>query len=313
LSAVIDACVAAMVLIDGDARIRLVNQRYADLIGKSVDAVLGRSAWDLLPVEIGLALSLDRDAPGWSLAGVLAVPEQICVDAVGDRRRIAWSVRPVRADPETGASGKAQGEGRGDAGGHTPELLDGSSGVGGRGFVLATGVDVTRERTAEITWRERAHTDALTGLANRTAVLNALAVMVDRLRGAGCAVLFCDLDGFKPVNDVYGHAAGDQVLTEVARRLRQSVREQDVVARLGGDEFLVLIPAGGGYGARAVAARIEHALARPIRLASGSSVRIGVSIGVRVADPGQEPATVLHDADAAMYARKTAHRSVSDR
>jgi diguanylate cyclase (GGDEF)-like protein len=97
-------------------------------------------------------------------------------------------------------------------------------------------------------------------------------MLVDPFRSASCAVLFCDLDGFKPVNEVHGHAVGDQVLIEVARRLRQTVREEDVVARLGVDEFLMLIPAGGGYGARAVATRIQHALARPIRLAGGLSV-----------------------------------------
>jgi cyclic di-GMP phosphodiesterase Gmr len=290
MAAVVDACTSAMVLIDATGRIRLLNGAFADLLGGPGSALIGRSVWDVLPVEIGVALSLDWQAPTGG-ARLLPIPGRVYIDAAGRHRHIAWSVKPVRehctvADP--------------------PDALAAGN------FFVATGVDVTRERSAEAAWRERAHTDALTGLGNRAFAFAELAANLDPLRGAGCGLLFCDLDGFKAVNDTHGHGVGDQVLIEVAARLQRTIRDGDQVARLGGDEFLVIVPSRDPISTRAIAARIEQALARPIHVA-GVHLLLGVSAGITIADPGDDPAIVLQAADAAMYTHKTAKRSRSAR
>ncbi|GGI06787.1 putative bifunctional diguanylate cyclase/phosphodiesterase [Egicoccus halophilus] len=149
--------------------------------------------------------------------------------------------------------------------------------------------------------------DDLTGLANRS-------LLKDRLEQALCgatqtghrvAVAFVDLDRFKPVNDVLGHAAGDELLLAVARRLRSSVKEQDTVARVGGDEFVV-VAAGivDQAGAAALGDRLATALVRPLEL-RGQQLLVSASIGVRLSDPGDLDADrLIADADLAMFAAK---------
>ena len=121
------------------------------------------------------------------------------------------------------------------------------------------------------------------------------------------AVLFCDLDGFKDINDGLGHAVGDQVLVAVARRLRQRCRQADVVSRFGGDEFVVVLPVHDVGQARATAERLVEALSEPITVGD-AEVAPGASIGVAVVDrrpPGDDPVgTLLRDADTAMYHAK---------
>jgi diguanylate cyclase (GGDEF)-like protein len=158
--------------------------------------------------------------------------------------------------------------------------------------------------------RRSALHDALTGLPNRTLLdergRNALTCVERRERGA--ALLFIDLDHFKQVNDRMGHAAGDRVLSEVGRRLADSLRDVDTVARLGGDEFAVLIdgPADEkrlAVEAAAVAERVIDLLSRPLRL-SGRDVALSASVGIALAS-GSDLDRVLRDADAAMYRAKT--------
>ena len=128
------------------------------------------------------------------------------------------------------------------------------------------------------------------------------------LRPHGIGVLFCDLDGFKAVNDSLGHRAGDELLLTVADRLRSSLRQQDVVARLGGDEFAVLIHDADRTGARAVADRLLAALAVPVPVA-GQHVHVGVSIGITLAGPGaRDVDTLVREADVAMYEAKAGGR-----
>ncbi|MDH6118210.1 diguanylate cyclase (GGDEF)-like protein/PAS domain S-box-containing protein [Kitasatospora sp. GAS204A] len=121
----------------------------------------------------------------------------------------------------------------------------------------------------------------------------------------GLAVLFCDLDGFKSVNDRFGHNAGDAVLVEVARRLQQAVREGDTVARLGGDEFVVLADGIGSEEAADLALRLRNAVVPPMRIA-GRVVRVGVSMGIGWAGCGMSIEEVLHAADKRMYDEKRA-------
>ncbi|MGD9484763.1 diguanylate cyclase CdgB [Streptomyces sp. TRM70308] len=121
----------------------------------------------------------------------------------------------------------------------------------------------------------------------------------------GLAVLFCDLDGFKSINDRYGHHCGDAVLIEVARRLTAGVRDNDTVARLGGDEFVVLADGLGRADAGDLAVRLRNAIIPPIRV-EGRQVRVGASFGISWAACGQSVEEILQSADQRMYVEKRA-------
>lgn len=160
--------------------------------------------------------------------------------------------------------------------------------------------------------RRDADHDALTGLANRSYFFrkldDAIAIGSD---GDQCiAVLFCDLDGFKAVNDGSGHAAGDKVLCLAAERLKNAVRAVDTVARLGGDEFAVLVEhVRDGEEALHLAGKIEHAFADPIHVGN-QRYAIGITVGVSVyPDDGTRPDALLHIADARMYRSKHGKRA----
>ncbi|SFF67862.1 PAS domain S-box-containing protein/diguanylate cyclase (GGDEF) domain-containing protein [Actinacidiphila alni] len=121
--------------------------------------------------------------------------------------------------------------------------------------------------------------------------------------GKGLAVLFCDLDGFKSINDRFGHHTGDAVLIEVARRLTGAVRDGDTVARLGGDEFVVLADGLAPADASDLSVRLRNAIIPPIRV-DGRAVRVGASFGIGWAACGMTTEEVLHSADQRMYVEK---------
>ncbi len=162
---------------------------------------------------------------------------------------------------------------------------------------------------AHATLAHQATHDGLTGLLNRAALHDYLSHALARAARSGeeLTVAFLDLDGFKEINDTMGHRRGDEVLAELARRLRTGQREGDIVARLGGDEFAVLLHGSGLSGAKSAAARIARLVAEPIEL-GGEIVRVGVSIGV-ACFPAHAPndAKLLERADAAMYKAKRTH------
>jgi diguanylate cyclase (GGDEF)-like protein len=160
--------------------------------------------------------------------------------------------------------------------------------------------------------REQAHRDPLTRLANRALLEQRLAVAEARVAAeVDCTsvLLLVDLDGFKQVNDVLGHAAGDTVLVTVASRLLNCVRPDDLVARLGGDEFVILmehVPMSHDVGQQA--ARVVLALSGPIEV-DGVDTRISGSVGVARLGAGSTAAQAMAAADAAMYAAKSAGKS----
>lgn len=188
--------------------------------------------------------------------------------------------------------------------------------------VLGVLSDITEVVAAEDQLLHSALHDALTGLPNRS-------LLVDRLEAAlgrstrerrDVGVLYCDLDGFKEVNDSAGHAAGDAVLIEVSERLLGTIREGDTVARLGGDEFVIVVEpwnrstrtnlAKGPVLSVEVAQRVLRALAKPF-LVNGIEYQISASIGVAYLSQGatgtnaERAAKIIADADAAMYIAKT--------
>jgi diguanylate cyclase (GGDEF)-like protein/PAS domain S-box-containing protein len=173
------------------------------------------------------------------------------------------------------------------------------------GGIVANTRDVTDRVEAARVLEHQATHDALTGLANRAVVLDRLteALAAADRTGRHVAVLFADLDGFKEVNDSLGHAAGDQLLTTVARRLQATVRDGDTVARLGGDEFVVvagdLPSAAAGHD---LARRVRYAVAQPTEI-DGHLVMTRISVGVAAAD-GRPADDLLRSADAALYAIK---------
>jgi diguanylate cyclase (GGDEF)-like protein len=153
---------------------------------------------------------------------------------------------------------------------------------------------------------QQATHDQLTGLANRR-LFHARWQKSLGEAGGPTALLYIDLDGFKPVNDTLGHEAGDSVLVEVAERLRRLVRAGDVVARLGGDEFAVILPWTDSATATVVAERLVAELSEPFAV-ENRPVSIGASVGAVIAAPNADPEAELRRADTAMYAAKAAGR-----
>jgi diguanylate cyclase (GGDEF)-like protein/PAS domain S-box-containing protein len=272
LAAVVDGAGALLVVFDRAGTIVRVNRACEAVTGVSASDAVGSPAWDILLAEGDPDLfrgRLDEVQP----ADFPLHYELLTVGAHGNRHRIAWTYTGI-----TDADGTLT-------------------------HVVGAGVDVTEQRRAEAALRQRAETDPLTGILNRSAFESALAAHLDAAVGLGCGLLFCDVDGFKAVNDTFGHGAGDQVLIGITERLCGTVRDSDLVARLGGDEFVILLPGVGSIEVRALATRIERVMRRP-HLIAGETVRVGMSVGVRVANAGDAPASVLEAADADMYAVK---------
>ncbi|WP_371646941.1 MULTISPECIES: putative bifunctional diguanylate cyclase/phosphodiesterase [unclassified Streptomyces] len=180
------------------------------------------------------------------------------------------------------------------------------------GGLILNSRDVTERVRLQAQLQHSAEHDPLTDLPNRALFTRRVrqALTGRRAGDHSTAVLFIDLDGFKAVNDTIGHQAGDELLTEAARRLQDSVRAGDTAARLGGDEFAALIlgdgsrdPSAREYQVREIADRLRTTLSQPYRIA-GSEVRVAASIGVAFADPGITPSDLMRNADLAMYRAK---------
>ena len=174
------------------------------------------------------------------------------------------------------------------------------------GFVRAVAhilsTALTRLRGEEQVRHEAVH-DPLTGLANRTLFRDRLVLALARSERSGGRVglLFLDLDNFKQVNDAHGHAAGDEVLVELARRLQTAVRPSDTVARLGGDEFVVLCEQVDSQSAVALGQRLDEAIRLPVRI-SGAVHDLSTSIGIALGQT--DPDLLLANADTALYRAK---------
>ncbi|MBB2902678.1 diguanylate cyclase (GGDEF)-like protein/PAS domain S-box-containing protein [Kineococcus radiotolerans] len=279
------------------ARILQVNTTLCEFTGLSVPELLGRDVHDLVDPEERVD-SLLGFAP--FLLGELThgQVEQRYRHADGTVR---WGLMTVTA--MTAATAPLAGvPGADDAG---PQLL-------------CLIEDVTARKAAELALRHQALHDGLTGLPNRTLLHDRLehALAAAGRSGAGVGVLFCDLDGFKAVNDSAGHAAGDELLREVAARFGGCLRPGDTLARLGGDEFAVVCPdLAGPADLRAIAERLLGSLREPVVLAAGA-FGVGVSVGAHLAGgcaagdgAGAAVDQALAHADTAMYEAKRAGKN----
>src|SRR5256714_2931192 len=246
-------------------------------------------------------------------------PEELeGAEPLGDDRRVR-EAGPVMPDDESPTvAAKARGEpirnvmmGMVRADGYVRWLLvdavpikDGSGRVR---EVVSSFTDVTDRKKAEHELERQALHDTLTGLPNRSLLLDRLeqALRTARRLATPLALLVMDLDRFKEINDTFGHRAGDLLIGEVAHRITADLRETDTLARLGGDEFAVILPGADEGGAGHVAQKIIGALQRPFEIEGGAH-EVAISIGIAVSPQhGEDVETLMRRADMAMYVAKT--------
>jgi len=243
------------------------------------------------------------------------------IDPAGILGRTRWDIGYVGLAPQDWAAHKALLEARrpfrdfelcrvDEQGAETWYSVSGEpvfDAVGAFAGYRGVGRDITARKIDERRIRHLANHDALTGLPNRSAfseLLNAARESARR-RGRSLAVMFVDLDRFKVINDTLGHEAGDEVLCEVARRLRHTLRASDVVARLGGDEFVVMIPElDAAPQAEAAARKVLGSLVPPM-VVDGRELSLTASIGICLyPQDGEDEQALMKNADAAMYRAK---------
>ncbi len=277
LQLIADNIPAAVSIIDPEHIYLFNNAAYERAIGKSLAEITGRPVREILGEQVYAQVlpHLDR-----ALAG----------------HRTQFELRQDRADGPRFLRGSYQ-----------PKCADDGTVVGVFGMIL----DQTELKQAEDQLRVMAEFDALTRLANRYRLYDTIAGSAARAQrhGAARALLYLDVDKFKAINDRHGHAGGDAVLVEFARRLKAATRATDTVARLAGDEFVVLLEDVREVGdAERVAEAILAAMRRPVRYID-TDIAVGTSIGIAFnTDPGEEADAWLHRADGALYAAKSAGR-----
>lgn len=178
--------------------------------------------------------------------------------------------------------------------------------------IVGTYIEITERKAAEERIAYMARHDALTGLPNRTVFREVLEQRLAEVRrGRGQAALLClDLDRFKTVNDTLGHPAGDDLLCQIAARLKATIRDSDVVARLGGDEFAIIVPhLDHPHQASKLAQRLIDAVGQPLDL-GGHLVTVGMSVGIALAPMnGDISETLFKNADLALYRAKASARN----
>lgn len=273
-----------MALVDLDWRIIEVNAAFAELLGTTREALVGYGFADVSHPE-------DRDAERTLVQSLLA----------GHQSRFSIEKRYLRAD------------------GHTVwTMLDVAlvrTANQASDHFVAQVRDTTESRLRSEALAHRAMHDPLTGLANRSLLQEVLQTVLDQPRRDRVAVLACDLDGFKAINDRFGHAAGDEVLVHVAGVLRAAIGSRGTVARMGGDEFVIVLQdMESERVAFEVATQIHANLREPVRL-HRRRMTVRASIGIALADAdtmaGGAPG-LLAAADAALYRAKAAGRSTTE-
>ncbi len=295
------------------ARLRTVAQRRSALTGWIVSTF---DTHTMIQRAIGqhshLSLALYHSDPGGPPLLIDSAGSSPGPDPHGFRESFSvsgsWSSQIIGTVPASGLSAWAQALLVLVGGTLAASLLAALALVLGRSRERAYAL--VRERTSEL--RHQALHDALTGLPNRALALDRAAqtLAISRRRGVPAAALYVDVDGFKHINDTFGHAAGDLVLKTVAERLRSAIRESDTAARLGGDEFLVLIEdATEDAAPERVAQRVLEALRRPYEVETEIGHRLSLTASVGIASGLRDSAEELvRDADLALYRVKATHR-----
>jgi diguanylate cyclase (GGDEF)-like protein/PAS domain S-box-containing protein len=274
LRAFVEATDALVCIVDGTGRILVANHALERFTGRSADDLHGQWFWDVFVVPEHVLLA--QDAVERAMATGTAHPQEgDWLTGDGERRRVAMR-NTVLADDE------------------------------GLPYALAcVGLDVTDDRRREEQLHQRAQTDLLTGIANRGALFDALHRRLED--GPGCALLFCDLDQFKAINDEHGHAVGDRILAEVAGRLVGLAAPDDLVARFGGDEFVILCPTPDDGAVAELVQRVATEVSRPFPGPEGP-LSLGVSVGIAIGRAGESADELIGRADRAMYGVKTHQR-----
>ena len=281
LSRLSDAIPVGIFQIDADRRITFTNDRFHSIIGLPAAATVQAQFAGLISADVDrLADSLSAVLGDVSVDG-LEVHLRSSSAADDEVRVCQISLRP---------------------------LTDHAGVVSGAIGCLSDVTDAARlRRELEL----RATVDSLTGCLNRAATLELLDMTLrDRANvGAGIAVVFVDLDGFKTVNDQYGHATGDAVLVLAAQRIQATTRERDHVGRIGGDEFLVLCPDVTHSDALDIVKRLHRSLHGALTVAR-HPIALGASLGLAWTEHETSADALIAEADEAMYAAKPKRRSL---
>ncbi len=281
-----------------EERYRILVENQSDLVVKtdangiiqfvspSFSAMVGIPETDLSNCPLVPLIAGDRQAVLLDKLHKLACTDYACyeefsIETHQGLRQFGWSIKGV-ANPEGTLTG-----------------------------CIFSGRDITDQKQAEQNIQRLAYYDALTGLPNRALLHDRLlhAISQTRRNDKQAAILFIDLDRFKTINDTLGHLGGDELLRQVAQRLKDNVRDADTVARQGGDEFVVVLNTiEHGAHAATVATKIVAALSHPFQV-FGQSLYTGASVGIAMfPDDGQDVATLLKHADMAMYLAKESGR-----
>ena len=270
----------SMIVTDARSVILRVNRAFSDLFGYSAEEVLGRTP---------RLLQSGQHEPAFYTAMWAAVKNDRAWQGEIWNRRKNGEVFPVWLSITAVCS--EEGLVTHYVGNHT---------------------DITLRKAADEAIEQLAFYDPLTRLPNRRLLQDRLRLAVAHAKRDGhrLALIFTDLDKFKPVNDEFGHMAGDELLLAVAHRLQACVRESDTVARVGGDEFVVLLPRiDAAQDALGVAEKIHEVLKQPFTLPEGATVSISSSSGIALyPDHARDETTLMSHADAAMYQAKAAGR-----
>jgi diguanylate cyclase (GGDEF)-like protein/PAS domain S-box-containing protein len=282
--AMLDAIGDAVVAVDAAGHVTYMNRAAETMTGWASAEAAGRPARDVMPLVDRQTRTPVANPTGLAIRDgqtVALVPNCLLLRRDGRALAVEDSAAPIR-DPDGQVAG-----------------------------AIIVFRDVGASLSQSLAMAYQAQHDALTTLPNR-AVLNdrlSTAVALARRRGTRVGVCFIDVDGFKNVNDTYGHTAADRVLTAVARRLRRALRASDTVGRYGGDEFVVVLPAlDHVQDAVTVVEAVQRAMATPHQIGE-QAVTVSASIGVSVfPDHAEEAESLLARADAAMYEAKRAAR-----
>ncbi len=271
----------ASFVMDDDMKVLRVNSAFVELSGFSEEQLIGQTIYQLVGKELGDAAARRLEV------------------ALEDERQFNQAIiEMVRAD----GSPLIYRE--------TANVMPSTPSMD-RHFIIQI-EDVTEQHLSRVDLQRRALHDSLTGLPNRSLLLERLGTRLSELKsGQRLALAFLDIDDFKSINDQMGHAAGDELMVVVAKRLQGAVRHEDTVSRFGGDEFVILFgDVDSPVGALGSAERVRRSVSRPVLL-EGREIDLTVSLGLAVGNSQVDSKALLREADSALYRSKEAGKNRS--